>query len=156
MILAFVIEINPNGGQELPLIPASDLSLRPADALGCYLPETSSLGVWGAKETVRAPSEGGLLILPALLPCMPPFAVRRLYVFTVPTPCSSMRASAHLYKLHLQLLQRQSYGQQLGLPSSFLSDLKRSKNHPCSAFPSGLVWVMDREQQIQVEVFFSS
>lgn len=67
MTSAFVIERNPNGGQELPLIPPSDLSLRSADALGGYLPETSSLGVWGAKETIRAPSEGGLLILPALL-----------------------------------------------------------------------------------------
>ena len=72
MTSAFVTERNPNGGQELLLIPPSNLSLRSADALGCYLPKTSSLGVWGAKETIRAPSEGGLLILPALLPCMPP------------------------------------------------------------------------------------
>lgn len=96
MILAFVIERNPNGGQELSLITPSDLSLRPADALGCYLPETSSLGVWGAKETVRAPSEGGLLILPALLPCMPPFAVRHLYVSQPPPPAAACR-QVHIY-----------------------------------------------------------
>lgn len=154
MTSAFVIERNPNGGQELPLIPPSDLSLRSADALGGYLPETSSLGVWGAKETIRAPSEGGLLILPALLPCMPRL-LSDTSMFHSPHPLRQHAGKCTFIQLHLQLLQRQSYGQQLGLPSSFLSDLKRSKNHPCPAFPSGLVWVMEGEQQIQVEVFFS-
>ena len=95
----------------------SSKQLRPAGASGPYLPEASKLGIPGVKETSRAPSEGGSFILLALYPacslcCLTPPR------FTAPSPSSST-GSAHPYKFHIQLLQKQSYGQQLGLLGSF-------------------------------------
>lgn len=90
LALDFVIYRNPNGEEELPLIPQNNLSLRSADVSGPHLPEASKLRVKGVKETFRAPSEGGILVLTALLPCMLP-SLSDTPTFHGPLPCSSMQ-----------------------------------------------------------------
>lgn len=106
------------GDQNCHVIPESSLSLRLADA-SLYHPEASKGGVLGGEGNVQC-SPRGRGAHPAISAFLhAPFAFRHP-TFCQPHPLLQHAGNAHLCKHPVQLLQRQSYGQQLGLTSSFL------------------------------------